>query len=238
VLAAVIIAVAFFGESLFGFGGGLIAIPLLSLFLGVRDAVTLVLIFQVATGLLIIKSYKHIDWKSAKLMMPLLVVGTIAGTLLLAAANTVFLQFFLALSIVLFLIKMVWFQGFTLGKKYDKVAGAASGLSGGLLQGLIGIGGPVITMYLSVVTPRKLALRATLIYLLFVICVVRLAISIPQDLFTTRIVELALSALPFFLVAIFLGQKFNQKISEKYYRHGVHTILACSSLLLFYKALV
>src|SRR5258708_33640020 len=67
-LAAIIIAIAFFGESIFGFGGGLISIPLLSLLIGVKGAVTLVLIFQLLTGLLIWKSYKHIDWKSAKPM--------------------------------------------------------------------------------------------------------------------------------------------------------------------------
>lgn len=53
IAATIIIALAFFGESIFGFGGGLIAIPLLSLLIGVKDAVTLVLIFQLLMGLMI-----------------------------------------------------------------------------------------------------------------------------------------------------------------------------------------
>src|SRR5665213_1550288 len=148
VLAPAIISIAFFGESIFGFGGGLIAIPLLSLLLGVRDAVTWVLIFQPFMGLLVWQSYARIDWKAARPMMPGVLIGTIVGTLLLSKASISFLQLFLAASILLFLIKTVWFKGFTFGHKSNAGSAAAAGLSGGLFQGLIGTGGPVLTMYL------------------------------------------------------------------------------------------
>ena len=42
-----ITSIAFFGEAMFGFGGGLIAVPLLSTIIGVKNAVTFTLIFQV-----------------------------------------------------------------------------------------------------------------------------------------------------------------------------------------------
>jgi len=58
-----IITLAFLGEAMFGFGGGLIAVPLLSLLLGVKEAVTLVLIFQVLMGFLLIRCYRDIAWK-------------------------------------------------------------------------------------------------------------------------------------------------------------------------------
>ena len=80
-LVALIIAVAFLGEAIFGFGGGLISVPLLSLILNVKEAVTLVLIFQLRMGLLIFKSYKHITWKVAKPMTLGVIVGTILGTI-------------------------------------------------------------------------------------------------------------------------------------------------------------
>jgi len=46
ILIPVIVACAFFGEAIFGFGGGLISVPLISLLIGVKDAATLVLVFQ------------------------------------------------------------------------------------------------------------------------------------------------------------------------------------------------
>lgn len=236
-LAAIIIAAAFFGESIFGFGGGLISIPLLSLLIGVKDAVTLVLIFQLLMGLLIWKSYKHINWKSAKPMTVSIVTGTIVGTLLLSQASVVFLQLFLAISILLFLVKMIWFNGFTLGSQSNTGTATAAGLGGGLFQGLIGTGGPVLTMYLSVAIRQKVSLRATLIYLFFVTSVVRLGISIPKHLFTGRLLHLAVAALPLFLVAIFVGQQLHSKVSDTYYKVGIYIVLGGSAVLLLGKAL-
>lgn len=236
-LIAVIIVLAFFGESIFGFGGGLIAIPLLSLILGVRDAVTFVLIFQLFMGLLIWKSYKHIDWKSAKPMTVSIIIGTIIGTFLLSYASIAFLQLFLAISILIFLIKMIWFNGFTLGNTSTKTFATVAGLGSGLLQGLIGTGGPILTMYLTVVIKQKLTFRATLIYLFFVTSVVRLGISISQNLITNTLLHTALITLPFFLIAIFVGQRIHKKISDKYYRLSIYIILGVSAIILLSKAL-
>jgi len=236
VLVAVIVAAAFFGESIFGFGGALISIPLLSLLIGVKDAVTLVLVFQLLMGLLIWKSYRHIDWRSAKPMTVSVVVGTIVGTLLLSQASTLFLQLFLAVTILVFLVKMIWFNGFTLAGKSNVVAATLVGLGGGLFQGLIGTGGSVLTMYLSVVIKQKLSLRATLIYLFFVTSVVRIGISATSHLFTGHILDLAFLALPLFLIAIFAGQQIYHQLSDRYYKIGIYVILGCSAILLLYKA--
>ena len=233
---AAIIAVAFFGESIFGFGGGLISIPLLSLLLGVRDAVTLVLIFQLCMGSLIWKSYKHINWKAAKPMTVSIAIGTLVGTLLLSKASTSFLELFLGISILIFLIKMAWFSGFTFGRRRSEIAATTAGLGGGLFTGLIGTGGPVLTMYLSAAIAQKLAIRATLIYLFFVTSVIRLGISIHEHLFTAHILNLALVALPCFIVAILLGQHVHEKINDKYYRLGIYIILGGSAIVLLSKA--
>ncbi len=234
--APIIIAVAFFGESILGFGGGLISIPLLSLMLSVRDAVTLVLAFQLCMGLLIWKSYRLIDWKAAKPMTFSVIPGTIVGTLLLSEANLIFLQFFLAIAILVFLVKMIWLNGFTVGDKHRVVASTTAGLGGGLLQGLIGTGGPVLTMYLSVATPGKLVLRATLIYLFFITSLVRLAIVIPKHLFTPHLLHLALVTFPLFLLAIVLGQRLHTNVNDVYYRLGFYAVLAGSAVLLIVKA--
>lgn len=237
IAATIIIALAFFGESIFGFGGGLIAIPLLSLLIGVKDAVTLVLIFQLLMGLMIWKSHRHINWRAAKPMTLSVIVGTVIGTILLSNANAAILQLFLAASIFVFLVKTLWFNGFTLGRKATTTAATTAGLSGGLFQGLVGTGGPVLTMYLSAVIKQKLSLRATLIYLFFVTSVVRLGVSIPNHLFTERVLHLTLIMLPLFLVAIYTGQHLHQKVSEKYYRLGIYVILGGSAILLLTKAL-
>lgn len=235
-LAILIISLAFGSEAVFGFGGGLIAIPLLSLFMDIRDAVTLALIFQVGMGLLVFKVYRHIQWKVALPISGGLVVGGIIGTLLLSRANTTFLQLFLAGSLLLFLVKMIFFKDLAIRRVDSRAATVGTGVVGGLFQGLIGTGGPVLAMYLTVAVRDKARFRATLIYLLFLVCVVRLLISIPERLITPDILEQSLWIAPFFVVAITIGQFLNNKIQQGYYQMAIYIILLVSAGSLLFKA--
>jgi uncharacterized membrane protein YfcA len=235
ILIAVIIMIAFFGEAIFGFGGGVISVPLISLLIGVKDAATLVLVFQFCMGVLLLKSYEHIDWKTAKPLTVGAIAGTIVGTLLLSAFNAVFLELFLAGAILLFLAKSLWFSGFSRHEKDNTIIGIGAGSLGGLLQGLIGTGGPVFTMYLSVTTPKKLELRSTLIFMFFITSLVRLSISGPEHLFTSRVLHLILLTMPLFLIAIYLGHHVHKKVSDVYYKRAIKVILAGSAIILLYK---
>lgn len=236
VLTVAIICFAFFGEAIFGFGGGLISVPLLTLLLGVRDGVTLALVFQTLMGILIFKAHRDISWKAAKPMTFTLIIGAALGTLLLSSVSIILLQLFLAIMIIVFLIKSTWFNGLNL-KKYGSDGARATGFTGGLFQGVIGVGGPIVTMYLSAILTRKSALRATLIYLLFITCIARIIMSIPQGLFNSNVLHLTLISLPFFLVAIFFGQRLFERINETYYRTGINIILVGSAIALLAKAL-
>lgn len=234
-MSIIIITLAFFGESLFGFGGGLISIPLLSFVLGVKDAVTLALIFQLLMGLLIFQNYKHTNWKVAIPMTVGLLVGGTIGTFTLSLLSNVFLERLLAVSIFIFLIKMIFFNGFTFGDNKHKAWGVVAGVVGGWVQGVIGTGGPVLSMYLAVVAPDKAIFRATLIYLLFMVSLVRVVTSFGRGLLTPQLLTLSLPILPFFLVAIFIGHHIHTRIPEKYYRYAVYTILFFSAVSMLFK---
>lgn len=233
IFSLIIISIAFFCESIFGFGGGLISIPLLSLFLGVKEAVTLILIFQLLMGLLIIKTHKEIDWKIARPMTVGLIIGTLVGTYMLSIIPASILRTILAISIFFFLLKMTLLKGFTFGK--EKKWGFVAGLLGGWFQGIIGTGGPVFTMYLTVTLSTKSVFRATLIYLFFITSVIRFIASVPTGLITSEIIFLAVPVIPFFLVAIFLGHKVHKRIPEKHYRYAVEAILFFAAISMLIK---
>jgi uncharacterized protein len=235
IIALPIITLAFLGESIFGFGGGLISIPLLSIFLDVKDSVTLILIFQFFMGLLIIGSYKHIAWKTLLPMTITLVFGTILGTYLLSTVSDSFLRIFFAFTIFAFLLRMLFFNGLEFIKKKMKTWSAISGFLGGLLQGIIGISGPLLTMYLLVALPKKSEFRAALIYLFFITSIIRVIISYTEGLFNQTVTTLALTIIPFFLLAIYAGHHIHKRIDEKYYRIAVYIILFVSAVLMLIK---
>ncbi|MCB0336701.1 MAG: hypothetical protein KDD62_10365, partial [Bdellovibrionales bacterium] len=65
-LSSLIIFAAFLGQAIFGFGGGLLAIPLLSIMVPVREAVTIVLCFQLLAGVLVFEAAEQLSWSSIK----------------------------------------------------------------------------------------------------------------------------------------------------------------------------
>ncbi|HSA84523.1 MAG TPA: sulfite exporter TauE/SafE family protein [Patescibacteria group bacterium] len=233
--AILIISVAFFGEAVFGLGGGFISIPLLSLFLGVKDAVTLVLIFQFFMGFLLFSTWKHMIWKIVLPMTITVIIGTIIGTYMLALIDDSFLNKFLALTIFLFLGKMLFFPKISFGEHPKKRWGALTGLIGGWVNGITGVSSPIFTMYLAHLAPTKVMMRSALIYLFFVISIIRVGISIPAGLFTQKILLLALPVLPFFFLAIYAGHHVHKRISEKYYQYAIYIILFFSAILLLFK---
>ena len=234
-LAVIIICIAFLTEAVFGFGGGLIAVPLLSLFLGVQDAVTTVLIFQLGMGVLLLKSYKHIHWSHAWPLTIGLLVGTIVGTYGLATIDELLLTKILAVSILVFLVLPFVLKKSPTSKEKSSVVGVLSGVIGGWFQGIIGTGGPVFTMYLSAIAQDKYAFRATLIFVFFVTSIIRTGTSFSLGLFNQQVLTIASFALlPYFLV-LFLGSKLHVKVKPEHFKTGVNIILLLAAISLFVK---
>lgn len=223
VLSAAIICIAFLTESVFGFGAGLIAIPLISLFLGVQNAVTTVLIFQLGMGILLVKSYKNVDWRHAFPLVAGLLLGTCLGMYGLATIDGPILTKILAIAIFAFLLFSIFGKSFSLPK--SNIMGVLCGVAGGWLQGLIGTGGPVFTMYLSGITKDRYIFRATLIFALFVTSLIRTGASFSLGLFNQQVLTIALwSAIPY-VGAIFMGNKLHVKVDQKHFRIGVNILL-------------
>lgn len=234
-LTALIIALGFFGEAAFGFGGGLIVIPFLSLVIGVKGAVTVALIFQILMGLALFSSYKNIYWRNAVPILLALIVGSVIGTYFLARVDESVLQILLAVAIFAFLIKSLFFPAVSAPFLKRPIWASGTMAVGGWIQGVMGTAGPVLVMYLSELKLSKEQFRSTLIFLLFVANVVRFPASYTGGLFTSEYVRLAVIALPFFILALILGHFAHKKIEEKYYRHLINIILLISGMALLIK---
>lgn len=223
---------ALLGQSVFGFGSGLVAIPLLSLILGVRDAVTLALIFQLLTGLLVLKTYRSLQWRIVAPMLAGLVPGTVAGTYLLASLNESTLRVALAVFILVYLVKEVFFADAVLHGLKHRVWGFVAGALGGTIQGFIGTGGPPLVIYLREAVEGRTAFRAALFLIIMVSNLLRLGISVPAGLFTAYILEAAVVAAPFCLLGLWLGDRLSHRINDRYYGYAVQGLLFCAAVVL------
>lgn len=232
-LNGLIVTIAFLCESIFGFGGGLISIPLLSSFGTVKNAVLFVLIFQLLMGIVTYKNLKHADWNILKRIGLGIVIGVILGSLNLQFATEPTLRKILGITIALVLIKSLVFPKLTI-KPGSKNLETALGIVGGYLQGVIGTGGPIFTMYLINTTVSKQTFRSTLMVIFFATSVYRFLFALVSQAQYTQVVFSTLLIIPVFVLAILLGNKLAGKIPDTYFRYGIHVLhfFTCLNLLL------
>ena len=237
VLFVAIIAFAFFMQSLMGFGGGLISVPLLSLFMPVQEAVILVMFFQVSMGLLIFKTWRDTCWSNVKAMIPATIVGALLGVFALKYIPADAMRLLLAAYIGLHILRT--------HTKYDPIKflvekGGAhfSGFLGGSMNAMIGGGAPAFIIYLKERSKSSINFRADVTAILFITNIPRIITMGAADMFSSNIILLALYAFPGFLLALFLGQKLHKKVPQTLFFKGVEIILILTAALLCIKTML
>ncbi len=233
-LCTIVIVLAFGGEALFGFGGGLVAVPLLSLVIDVRESVVLVSIFQFFVGFLIFKSYRSVAWS----LMPPLILGMVGGVIVgvysLSVMNLTVLRFMLATFILAFLGRTYFASALAI-EKPSFVSGTVSGFFGGFFQGCLSTGGPNLVIYLKKLVPDPKMFRATMIFWLSLANIIRIPFTNQGELYTENVKSLAIQIFPVFLLTILIGQVLHHKISEKLYFKVVHIFLLIAAITLVVK---
>ncbi len=234
-LATIVIFCSFFTQAAIGFGGGLISIPLTSLFIPVSDAVSFVLIFQFLMGLIIIKTYKHIDFGVLIRLLPGTIIGSLCGILILKNIDANIVRFGLGLFILLYLAEN-YFKLQIFKKIILKIGGYVTGFIGGILMGVIGMGGPVYVMFLKETIKSTASFHATITTIFFLSHLTRLPASYATSLLTKDILVMSIIAFPAFLLAMWLGYKAHNKISETVFKNIVNMLLLLSAISLIAKA--
>jgi uncharacterized membrane protein YfcA len=158
------------------------------------------------------------------------------GIYLLSQANEMFLRLFLASFIIIYLVKSLFFDQVSFPSLNRAGGGLVLGLAAGLLQGLIGSGGPPMVIYLRETVRDKATMRAGLLFLLFISNCLRLPLSISTDLFNSVVLKISIAAIPCFVLAVFLGHKWHHKMSEKHYQLAIHLVLTMSAISLILKS--
>ncbi|MDR3439496.1 sulfite exporter TauE/SafE family protein [Telmatospirillum sp.] len=229
---ALIISFSYFVQSAFGFGAGIIAIPLLTLFIDAKDAITIVMIFSFLCGLLVIKLWKDVDWPSIRRLMPGLTVGLVIGLALFSFIDQRFLGIFLAFYIISY-VAIDYFKPKEVldlsGRIPVGMQSFISGFLGGVIQGVMGTGGPMLVTYLKSHTNTVNQFRASVIGIFFIANLMRVIVMGSESLIPHRIVESSLAALPFFGIAMYLGCKLPDKFNQKTFHAIINFLLLLSA---------
>jgi uncharacterized protein len=237
IMAVVIImGLAFFIEACFGFGGGLIAIPFLSLLLPPQEAVYLMLVFQCLKSVLLFSVWRDINWSVLKLMPLGIILGLFIGTDILASISPNVLRFMLGCYLLIFVacdhFKLSWRRiqlSLTTGS-------LIAGFSGGLISGVTGMGGPALVTYCRTLVLDKKTFRATLIAILTIANVARFMLDYKGIMHSNTVQTYTLPCLSVFTVAMICGTKLAKKLPEAFFQQAITTLLILAAFLLFYRA--
>lgn len=231
-----IIFAAYVVEGLTGFGGAVIALPFLSILLGLNNAVTLILLISSLFGVYILLRKRHeVDWKQYVRIILFMALGLPVGILLGRYLPQDILKLALGVFTLTAGIKGLWFQ---YGQKKTSIFLLRLCLvGGGILQGSFATGGPLVIVYAKEMIHEKQKFRATLICVWFTLN----AVLLSERLLTRQIGDvgdvfgISLAA---WAAGILVGSYICRKVNAKQFEKIVYWILFGAGIIILLQTLL
>jgi len=236
-------AIGFFFESVFGFGGGIIAYSILSFFVEIKTAIIAGFYVGTLSSLyIVISSYQHFEKKIFSKLMLISIIGSIIGVACFIYLPVKILSLIFGFLLIFIALKNLFFEKKTdsnieleLQKKKLNFLKIKLIFIGGIAQGAFGTGGPFVVNALKYDFANKSSLRTTMASYFLFCNILRLPFLFYKDEFSMDFFkEIWWIIIPVF-IAIFLGHKVHLKIKPQYFRIGIGLITLIAGIkFLFY----
>lgn len=236
ITAASILLAAYLIRGITGFGSGLIAVPLLALFLPLTFVVPLLLLLDFTASIVIGGfNFQKVRRREVLLLIPFSILGVIAGTHLLM--NLPQTPMLITLSIFVFVFAVKSLLNLYSNKPVSQLWAAPAALTGGTVGALFGTGGPPYVIYLTHRIHDKSDLRATLSAVFFTEGLARIvSFSIAGLLMSHEVWVAYFAALPIVFGGLYLGSRVHLGLSPSHMARIIGGLLLVSSLSLMFKA--
>ncbi len=150
IVVGVASALAMLAKSATGLGYPLIAIPILAPLIGIETAVAAITLPNAAANMLVGWRTRHARFEARDVFVlsATSAAGAVAGTFVLVSAPERPLLIVLAAAVLLFVVRSLWFGDITVPAEAARRASPAVGLVSGVMQGAVGVSGPIIGSWL------------------------------------------------------------------------------------------
>jgi len=240
VAALVLAPIAFVGgfiQGLTGFGSALVTIPLATFFVPLPFALAVFAIADFVNGLRLgLENPRNAILGDIARMVPLMVVGIVAGTTLLVSLPRQASLLALGIFVLAYALYSLARRGrlATVNRNWAFVAGFCGGLSGTLF----GAGGPPYAIYLSHRPLSKEQFRATMtLSTIFSIGLRLVAFAVTGLLTQDGVWIAAAAAIPAGLAAVYLASRVFRAISRETVMRAVTILLLASGASLIARGL-
>ncbi|WP_405567271.1 sulfite exporter TauE/SafE family protein [Polaribacter sp. Asnod6-C07] len=228
------IFLGFFIQTIIGFSGALVALPILLISIALPEAISYISIFYFLSSIYLVqKEWTNIDKKVIVKLALTSIIGLAAGISILNYGNLIFLKKVLGIFIILYVI----YSYFSKGKiKKSSFLEYVLGIFGGFFSGLFSTGGPLFVIVVKNATKDIKTFRATMFGVLGLVSIIRVPLIAFSGILKLNHLYYALFIMPFFLLSIFLGKKMYSKLNEQLIKNCVLVALLFSGLMLTFKS--
>lgn len=224
-------------RSTFGFGEGLIAVPILALFMPVTIATPLVALLSVTVaGIVVAQDWRKIHLRSAGWLIAATVFGIPLGLMLLTSGHPIAIKVVLALTIIGFALFSLLSHHRLVLSRDRGVLPSLCGFTAGILGGAYGMNGPPLAVYGAMRRWSAQHFRATLQAYFLPASLLSVAGYLFMGLLVPAVTRYYLLSLPVTIPAIILGRFANQRMQTQAFVRYVYLGLVVVGLLLLLQA--
>lgn len=219
-----------------GFGFALLAVPLMSLLIGPRDAVAVAMAAGfVSSGVMAVGLRDRLDRPVLGRLLVGAAVGLPIGVVGLRELDEDVLR--LALAAVVAAMVVVLALGFSLRRSSPRLE-VGAGLASGLLNGSLGTGGPPVIVVLHAAETEQHAFRATTSTFFAVCDVVAIPLIVWSGAARSSAWLLAVASIPAIGVGNEVGRRLAVRLDQAQFRRLALVLLAVTSVVTAASALV
>lgn len=242
-LIGAVIFCTFTVEGISGFGSTVMALPFLSLLIGVENAVPLLSSLSIILSLFIIsRSWRQLNLKEYGFIVLHVGLGVPVGLALMDHLPKVYLMgllvafmFFAGIRGLVSLAKNTEVKPVS-GKK--TLLDRAVLFAGGIIQGAFSSGGPLVIIYASKALTEKSAFRATLTTLWLTTNTIMVAKwTLVNKVWTPELLKSLFAALPFIAGGMLLGNFLHNRVNQYTFKVLVYVVLLVAGCMLTFNLL-
>ncbi|MGD1992478.1 MAG: sulfite exporter TauE/SafE family protein [Anaerolineae bacterium] len=220
----VIVFIATVVRSTFGFGGALVAMPLLTMVVGIQTATPLVaLIVNTNSIAMLLSSWREVRIGSAWRLVVSSLLGIPVGLLFLTEAYEGIVKAGLAVVIIVFSLYNLFKP--QLAALVSQRTAYLFGFFAGILGGAYNASGPLVVTYGTLRNWPADSFRATLQGYFFPIGLLIVVSHGLAGLWTAEVVRLYVISLPVVLLALLVGRRINHSIPAGRFEQFVSVLL-------------
>ena len=226
-----------FINGLTGMGGALIALPLISLFASSKDAIIVSMLSGFLVGLMSLMLYwRYINLREVAGFWLAAVPGILLGVWTLKSVNVAWLELFLCILLVLHIVVQLIQDWLGTCMAPREIMKYICGFGAGFFSGSLGVNGPVMAIYASLMCMEKNRARGFFTSAM-ISSFISMTVLVGNGLVTEHVLHAVSWVAPAAVIGFLCAWPLAKRIRQETFHHALLILLGVAAVSLFFQLL-